>query len=1284
MLSMFMIASLMLSTGLMNVFASAQGSTQLQITASSDTVSAGEEVTYTITLKNETGLDVGVVGFNLDIPNSLEYMSHTIPFSQEFYMANYNANEHIFSAFGSDGIAVDEWIVMTLTCRVKSGFAGEIAVSIKNDDQLAVGDTSSEYLPLDLGEPCTVNVPKAAAGEPVAPVIESKSDTTITAVVVSGQKYMIKLASEAAPTAESSGWQDNAAFTGLEPNTAYKVYTYIPESDTVAASKVVYTEASTDKTAINDTLVPVTELTGKIYNGGIQEPTFGGVLEENADYTVSYAVPEGSSGVLEAGKPCGAGTYTVTVSGMGNYSGSFIKEFTIAAKDVSSATIADIAPITFDGKEQTPVPVVTDGQQLLEEIKDYTYSYSENTYVGTAQVTIQGTGNYQGTKTAEFSIIAADQNPLIVSSQSMTKGGNQLDLSDLVSDVMGNAAVSFEITSGNAASLTGSVLTSDRNTTGDIKISVFIAAADLNSDGKNEYNAFESENAITVTVTDKKSAQLPGGITQQGCVYGEKLSDPVYTLPDDTVLCTVMYAGTKHNGEAYAPTQDKPTEAGEYVVALSCETSDTIYSANTSFSIAPASIAEQSIVLSEASFTFDGQEKQISVESVGTLSASDYDVSGSLSGTDADEYTVTVTGKGNYQGTLQAVWRILPKQIEITGVDVTGRAYVQDNRAVTVRNVTFQGADLELNTDYSAVATMDDDNAGEDKTVTVEVTLIGRAADNYRLASKQVTTTVDISKAIAEDKNAVGAAKYGNAGNVALATLIVPGGTAVIGEVTDTGNLLTEPPVINQDQKSLEFLFADSIDNVGKTATVLINVASANYQDYTITVKLTVTDKQTQEILASNLNCVYGDANVSIRATAHGALSYIVATGGDVIDVSDTGAVTIKKAGTATVQINTEGDADYAAASKTIQVVVAKRMINIKAEDISMVVGDALPELSVNYENIPTGVNAEDIFETLAAATTEADGKTVGDFEITITLPSFTDEAELNYQLGDVTNGTLTVSARPSSGGGGGSSGGGSSASDKPAVSVSGTGGKATASGSTVTITPDAGYQIASITVNGEAVEIPADGKLTGLDKNDKVVVTFEKIPAEQPDPDEEPFTDVADSAWFADAVQYVYENGMMNGVSATLFGPDMTTNRAMIVTILHRLEGEPTAEASDFTDVADGMYYADAIDWAAANGIVNGVSETRFAPNDPITREQMAAILYRYAQFKGYDVTASADLSAFADASQISAYAAAAMQWANGAGLITGVTDTTLNPQGSATRAQVATILMRFCEDIA
>ncbi len=263
----------------------------------------------------------------------------------------------------------------------------------------------------------------------------------------------------------------------------------------------------------------------------------------------------------------------------------------------------------------------------------------------------------------------------------------------------------------------------------------------------------------------------------------------------------------------------------------------------------------------------------------------------------------------------------------------------------------------------------------------------------------------------------------------------------------------------------------------------------------------------------------------------------------------------------------------------------------------------------------------------------------------------------------------------------GGSSGGGSSSSNKPSASVSGAGGKVTVSSNgTVTITPDKGYEIAKITVNGKEVAIPADGKLTGLTKNDKVVVTFAKIT----DGSSTLFADVADDAWYADAVRYVFEKGMMNGTSSTTFSPNETTTRAMIVTMLHRLENEPTASAAGFTDVASNTYYANAVAWAAANGVVTGVSETSFAPNDAITREQLAAILYRYAELKGYNVSASGSLSGYTDASQISSYATTAMQWANSTGLITGKTSTTLSPKGNATRAEVATILMRFCENIA
>ena len=180
------------------------------------------------------------------------------------------------------------------------------------------------------------------------------------------------------------------------------------------------------------------------------------------------------------------------------------------------------------------------------------------------------------------------------------------------------------------------------------------------------------------------------------------------------------------------------------------------------------------------------------------------------------------------------------------------------------------------------------------------------------------------------------------------------------------------------------------------------------------------------------------------------------------------------------------------------------------------------------------------------------------------------------------------------------------------------------------------------------------------------------------------PFGDVKSGDWFYNDVKYVYEKGMMAGTAADVFAPNATTTRAMIVTILYRLEGSPAVTGTNaFADVPAGQWYTDAVNWAAANQIVKGTSATTFAPNDSITREQMAAILYRYAQYKGYDVTKQADLSGYSDNSQVSAYAKDALAWANAAKLINGVTNTTLAPQGNATRAQVSAILHRFCDGV-
>lgn len=174
-------------------------------------------------------------------------------------------------------------------------------------------------------------------------------------------------------------------------------------------------------------------------------------------------------------------------------------------------------------------------------------------------------------------------------------------------------------------------------------------------------------------------------------------------------------------------------------------------------------------------------------------------------------------------------------------------------------------------------------------------------------------------------------------------------------------------------------------------------------------------------------------------------------------------------------------------------------------------------------------------------------------------------------------------------------------------------------------------------------------------------------------------FTDVSANHWAQAAIQYVYAGGLMTGVSDTAFAPEATTTRAMIVSMLARMENVTSAADAGFTDVAADDWYATAVNWAAANGIVNGISADTFAPNDPITREQLAAMLMNYAQWKGQDTSARADLSGYSDAP--STWASEAVQWAVAEGLLAGVTDDELQPQGQATRAQVAAIMQRFLE---
>lgn len=295
------------------------------------------------------------------------------------------------------------------------------------------------------------------------------------------------------------------------------------------------------------------------------------------------------------------------------------------------------------------------------------------------------------------------------------------------------------------------------------------------------------------------------------------------------------------------------------------------------------------------------------------------------------------------------------------------------------------------------------------------------------------------------------------------------------------------------------------------------------------------------------------------------------------------------------------------------------------------------------------------------------------------------------------TDTALTVAATfevRSSGGGGGGGGGGVSSykitvEDSEHGTVSADRNSANADTTvTLTVTPDDGYRLDSLTVTQQ------DGKTITLDEEKDGTYTFTmpdsavtvKATFTEMTQIELPFVDVPADIWYEDGVYYVYQHGLMDGTSSITFSPDMTTTRSMVATILWRLEGSPVVDyAVPFDDVDLDSWYGEAVRWAASEGIITGYGNNKFGPDDLITREQMATMLHRYAQYKGYDVSIgeNTNILSYTDAADVGEYAIPAMQWAVGAEIINGTSDHTLSPEGDATRAEVAVILMRFCEGL-
>jgi len=377
------------------------------------------------------------------------------------------------------------------------------------------------------------------------------------------------------------------------------------------------------------------------------------------------------------------------------------------------------------------------------------------------------------------------------------------------------------------------------------------------------------------------------------------------------------------------------------------------------------------------------------------------------------------------------------------------------------------------------------------------------------------------------------------------------------------------------------------------------------------------------------------------------------------------------------------------AGSKTINFTINKKSVTVSADNKEAYVWGRMPELTYKAVGL---IGNDSINVDLSC---DANMNRVGEYPIVV---SANDESG-NYEITTV-NGTLTVKMIyipiiPSD-------------PTYPPVVEDGDNGEVTVTpakpekGDTVIITPDpdAGYEVDEVIVtdkNGNPVTVVdnGDGTYSFKQPTGKVTieVTYKEIDTTCPRDWTCPmygYTDLDRTAWYHDGVHFCIENGLMQGIGNNQFAPSSTTTRAMIVTILWRLEGSPVVNyAMDFEDVAANQWYTEAIRWAAKEKIVEGYGNGKFGTNDAITREQMVTIMYRYAKYKGYDVSVgeNTNILSYGDAFDVAEWAIPAMQWACGEGIITGIADGStmnLDPQGNATRAQAAAILQRYCENVA
>jgi len=787
---------------------------------------------------------------------------------------------------------------------------------------------------------------------------------------------------------------------------------------------------------------------------------------------------------------------------------------------------------------------------------------------------------------------------------------------------------------------------------------------------------------------------------------------------DGTVFATVDVEN--ENGQIVAKTQvtltgDRWTASGSaYEIMADFGGNDNLMAGTGigQLKVMPINVQNATVELSQTTFIYDGTAKTPDVIvklGKATLTAgTDYEVD-YKDNTNAGQATVTVTGKKNYTGSKTVSFTIAQSATEFDGgvtVDKQDKTYTYgDTITVTVtpkatgvapaNNALVLAAptagQMAIYEGDRQLTEAKDVTSGSELTFTIDTaevnlgsgkhTLTAKFVESDNMAAQTGTVEVTVSYKITLTGQADSPTK------ITLNEAVVePGDTGAT--ITYGYNTLNEAPDNWQTGREFSglaanttyYFFAKAEDSSNYAKTISQGVAITTPEKAVSRIEITAqpanlsyTSGQTLDLSDLSVQVYYNDDTNETLTWASGKLTAAPAQGT---------VLTVAEHNGKTVTISYGG--------KTAQTVVLT--VGKAAQEALFITGAPSPIYEGSNFTLQTsggsGTGAVTWSVVSGPATVDANGSVTvtgtGDFHIKAVKA-----ADVEYNQAETVI-TLTATKKPS--------GGGHSTStyrpdvEKPEHGEVSVTPKNPEKGDKVTIqpTPDEGYEVDHVTVtdkNGKPVEVEQNKDETWSFKQPSgkvtVKVAFKPIETKW----RNPFLDVSEGDWFYDAVRYVYEKGLMAGTSENTFGPNVITNRGMIVTILYRLAGSPDIEDENwgypYVDVDANAYYGTAVYWARLNGIASGYSDERFGPDDAITREQLAVMLYRFAKAQGHDVTAQADLSGYTDADQISGFAREAMSWASAEGLINGTSGSTLSPDSSATRAQVAVILMRFASII-